>query len=234
MGIDPSPETRSDRVWRNELAWERRAYKGCKVFVEVGEDGALVLQENGLASFRYRTEDSRTYSARPERILPLDEGGGVSAPSPPESAPPETGVIQVWAKGVSDGDPGPAGIGVVFSYRGVCKELSEFVGHRSEEFAELLAIKSALETLRPRDPRQPIVLATASSRCHEVLARGERVTENEEIFRLVRGLARKFPRLDFRLVGGQEEFSRFERAANLARQAQSRRTSESRVTREPS
>lgn len=73
------------------MAWERRRYRGNKVWVETGADGALVLDERGLARLRYKPDDDRTYSVRAREVAPL-EGPGVpvSAPArtPPASRPP--------------------------------------------------------------------------------------------------------------------------------------------------
>jgi ribonuclease HI len=70
------------------MPWERRRYRGNKVWVEVGDDGAPALDARGLARLRYRKDDERTYSVRPAEIGAVDDPSGddVEGPRPRKSA----------------------------------------------------------------------------------------------------------------------------------------------------
>lgn len=60
------------------MPWERRRFKGNKVYVRVDEAGGLAL-ENGKAELRYKLGDARAYPVPPQSlsVLPAEEGGGV-------------------------------------------------------------------------------------------------------------------------------------------------------------
>lgn len=62
------------------MPWVRKFFKGKqKVWVFVDEEGALVLQDSGLASIRYQNKDeAKLYSAHP-RNIGADVGGGASS-----------------------------------------------------------------------------------------------------------------------------------------------------------
>ena len=44
------------------MPWERRRYRRNKVWIEVDDQGAPVLDDRGLAALRYKPDDSRTYT----------------------------------------------------------------------------------------------------------------------------------------------------------------------------
>jgi ribonuclease HI len=62
------------------MPWDRRRYRGNKVWIDVDASGTPVLDERGLARLRYKPEDEqRTYSVRPSEIHGVDDAG----PPPP-------------------------------------------------------------------------------------------------------------------------------------------------------
>lgn len=60
------------------MPWARRRYRKNKVWVEVDETDALVLDERGFAHVRYKPDDDRTYTAKPVEIGPVGD-----SPPPP-------------------------------------------------------------------------------------------------------------------------------------------------------
>jgi ribonuclease HI len=69
------------------MSWDRRRYRGNKVWIDVDAAGAPVLDERGLARMRYKPEDEqRTYTVRPTEIRAVDTVD--DAGSPPGSPPP--------------------------------------------------------------------------------------------------------------------------------------------------
>src|SRR5258707_696965 len=64
------------------MPWTRRLYRGNKVWVETGDDGAPVLDARGLAKLRYKVDDPREYSVKPSEVLPIEDGGvGTAGPA---------------------------------------------------------------------------------------------------------------------------------------------------------
>ena len=53
------------------MPWKRMMFKNGKVWAEVDEDGALVV-DKGLVRIRYREDDEREYSARADAITAID------------------------------------------------------------------------------------------------------------------------------------------------------------------
>ena len=68
------------------MAWERRSYRGNKVWILVDEAGEATLDERGHAQLRYKPEDDRTYTVRPAEVRPLETSP--DAPPPPRKKPP--------------------------------------------------------------------------------------------------------------------------------------------------
>jgi ribonuclease HI len=65
------------------MPWERRRYRGNKVWAETTDAGALALDERGLAKVRYKQDDDRTYSVRTSEIGPV---GDAAAEAPASAA----------------------------------------------------------------------------------------------------------------------------------------------------
>src|SRR5262245_20447033 len=71
------------------MPWVRRRYRTNKVWIEVDDDGAYVLDERGLARLRYKPEDDRTYSVKPREVVAVDDASAplLSAPAAEVSSP---------------------------------------------------------------------------------------------------------------------------------------------------
>jgi ribonuclease HI len=201
------------------MSWIRRAHRGCKVWVEIDDDGAYRLTEKGLARVRYKKDDARTYTVRPESILEIEAVAGREG-SPRvarETRVADRSLVVGYTDGSSLGNPGPAGVGIVLTYDGHTVEISEFIGHRTNNFAELVALERALRTLRNKD--LPALLHTDSAYCHGVLARGHKAEKNADLVSRVRSLLRDHPRLEIALVRGHAGVPLNERAHELATRA---------------
>ncbi len=202
-------------------------YRGGKVWAQVDDQGELVT-ERGLVKIRYREDDDREYSAKASDVEDIDEARLKKKPksssrkpsskkSPPKTMadelPPDTLVI--YTDGACYGNPGPAGIGALLEWRGQEKEISEFLGHGTNNIAELTAIQRALESVK--NPRVPVRLFTDSSYAIGVLTQGWKVKENRELVAKIRGLLGKFPNLQLIKVKGHSGDPRNERVDQLAR-----------------
>lgn len=71
------------------MAWVRRRYRRNKVWVEVDEGGAYVLDARGLARLRYKPEDDRTYSVKTSEVSVL-EPEAQAPPKDPDAPEPAT------------------------------------------------------------------------------------------------------------------------------------------------
>ena len=130
------------------MPWERRRYRRNKVWVEVDEHGAPVLDDRGLAALRYKPEDERTYTVRPDEIAPLvDEPAPEAGDAEGPPAPPGETVV-VYTDGASSGNPGPAGLGVLLLWKTHRREIQRFLGTATNNEAELAAVLAALEAVK--------------------------------------------------------------------------------------
>ena len=216
------------------MAWERRRYRKNKVWIRVDEHGRPELDERKLAALRYKPVDDRTYSVRPDEVLPLVEAAGdrrqAQAPSaksalPGESLSPpptpdaptdsaELDAIRIYTDGASSGNPGPAGLGAVLLWRGRRREIQRYLGRATNNEAELSAVLAALEAVRR--PDLTVVLYTDSEYVIGVLAMGHRAQANRELVAQIRREMERFPRLRFEKVPAHAGVPENERADRLA------------------
>jgi ribonuclease HI len=228
------------------VPWARALLRGQKVLARVREDGTFV-ESGGRVEIRYKPNDGRAYQAgvrnleriAGEGLVPDDAvGAGEAVPSKAErsatrkakaaadatrpGAVPE-GAWTVYADGACSGNPGPAGLGIVF--RGPAGEEAdgfEYLGVATNNIAELTAILRVAEHL-PGDA--PAVVHTDSQYSIGVLTKGWKAKANQELIASVKqALAR---RRGFRLVyvPGHSGVPLNERADELAREAVQTRSS---------
>jgi ribonuclease HI len=222
------------------MGWERRRYRGNKVWVEVGESGTLVLDERGLARLRYREGDERTYSVRPSEVRAVDDD---AAPPPPRrsrsdrstaTARPDPAAVEgvepgddvaalaglavhVYTDGASSGNPGPAGAGAVLLFREKRKEISKYLGETTNNVAELEAVLVALEAVKDR--RLPVRVHSDSSYVIGVLDGSMKAKANSSLVARIRQEVAEFADLRFVKVAGHAGVEHNERADALAREA---------------
>ncbi len=127
------------------------------------------------------------------------------------------GAVVVYADGGCHGNPGPAGLGVVVDDEGERKELSEYLGHGTNNVAELTAILRVAE-LYAGDPR-PIEIRTDSQYSIGVLSKGWKAKANTELVAEVKRALAKLPNVHFIYVPGHSGFAGNERADQLATSA---------------
>jgi ribonuclease HI len=204
------------------MAWERRRYRGNKVWIEMDAAGQPTLDERGLAALRYKPDDERTYTVRPDEIQPLDAPAEpVPAQAPPEAAPPPAPIpedaIVIHTDGASSGNPGPAGLGVLLEWRGRRREIRRFLGEATNNEAELAAVLAALEAVKR--PELPVRLHTDSEYVIGVLTGGHRVKANAHLVEQIQAAMRRFEDLQFVKVPAHAGVPGNERADALARAA---------------
>jgi ribonuclease HI len=217
--------------------WIKARFKEDEVLARCDAAGGLMSSE-GLVPFCYRL-GGKTYSTRLDRIQPMadavpvvEEGeastqsaavkqgekshsskaGGMTIGSEPR---PDAEAVQLWTDGACTGNPGPAGLGVLFRYQGVERECSEYLGHATNNIAELTAIKRGLEMVPERS--LPIDVMTDSSYCIGLLTKGWKAKANQELVANIRVLLSSFSDVRFIKVRGHAGIEDNERADELAR-----------------
>jgi len=207
------------------MPWERHRYRKNKVWIEVDEHGAPVLDDRGLAALRYKPQDERTYTVRPDEVRPLrDEEAGPPAPEecPPRAPAPGAGTaadetLVIYTDGASSGNPGPAGLGVLLLWRGHRREIQRYLGEATNNVAELAAVLAGLEAVK--QPHLRVEVHTDSEYVIGVLTRGHRVQANGDLVKTLLTEMRRFANLHFVKVAAHAGIPGNERADRLARDA---------------
>ncbi|MBI4700120.1 MAG: ribonuclease HI [Deltaproteobacteria bacterium] len=230
------------------MPWVRARLRGQLVYARADERGELA-SESGRVEIRYRPDDGRLYRAAArnlellgQALLPdatcapaeparrrSEERPAAAAPAgirPDAGAPLKLGAgtadaVVAFTDGACQGNPGPAGLGVVVLAPGERIELSEYLGRGTNNVAELTAILRAADEIG----RRPGTIFTDSKYAIGVVQKGWKAKANREIVADLR--ARLSGRGAARLVyvPGHAGVGPNERADELARQAILRRAS---------
>lgn len=217
------------------MPWLRMFFKSQKqkVYVLVDEAGAPVPDAHQRAQLRYNLQDPRAYSAALHHLQPIpgevpkDEGPppsvGVSAPkrpmteAEPPPMPPPAGTLYVFTDGACSHNPGPSAAAAVLVSHTHTKEICEFLGHGTNNTAELTAILRALEAIRAR--HMHVHVYTDSAYALGVLTQGWQAHTNQELVRALLDLIPRFSHLKFFKIKGHAGHTHNERADALARAA---------------
>jgi ribonuclease HI len=202
--------------------WIRMRFKKNKVWVEAGADGRP-LQKGGRVRIKYQLNQDQDYRVRAENLHPLDGPGmAMPAPSTQAASPPDPvvgarrprGVVNIYTDGASSGNPGPSGIGVVLTYGGLRKEISEYIGEATNNIAELTAIQKGLAAVKNR--RLPVRVYTDSTYAYGVLALNWKPKKNLDLIAAIRRSMAAFAKLKLVKVPGHKGVAENERADELA------------------
>lgn len=187
------------------VAWERRRYRGHKVWILVDEAGEFVLDERGHAQLRYKPEDERTYTVRPAEIRALEEDG-VPAVGP--------SAIQVWACAEGPDERGAAGVGVLLRWRDRTREIKRRIRAAAGDDVLVRTTLAALGAIRR--PDLPVRLRIAGAERLEALLSGATASPPAAGEALLQW-ARRFP--DLVILSPPDRDEHAERARRLARGA---------------
>lgn len=131
-----------------------------------------------------------------------------------EVTEPDDGIIEIHTDGACSGNPGPCGYGVVVRDGFYYREFQQYIGHGTNNIAELMAIKVALQSVTDRS--RPIRLYTDSRYCIGVLTKGWKAKANRQLILSIRDLIDEFDNLELRKIKGHAGKPLNERADTLA------------------
>lgn len=235
------PETNSGADPAAQAArWERKRFKGNKVWLALDSQERPVTDKNKVL-IKYQLDQPYQYWVNADNISDLNPNGTKpdsiktakkkTPRKPPHSAPAgdarqgrptqapdsDAAIIHVYTDGASSGNPGPSGIGVLLQYGSHEREISRYIGTATNNIAELLAVKTALEAIKRTD--RPVRLYTDSSYVHGLLTSGWKARKNKALVDEIRGLCRKFSNLELIKVKGHGGNEGNEKADHLATSA---------------
>jgi ribonuclease HI len=212
------------------MPWMRHLLRDAEVWAKVDAAGALVSDRDGRVEIVYKpAPGAKVYRAGARNLTP---GGGepieiaVGDPAPAKdkktaSAAPTTGApadaIHVWTDGACTGNPGPAGVGVVIVVGSEQSEISEYLGHGTNNIAELTAILRGLEEVKDRT--RPVLVYSDSAYSIGLLSKAWKAKANADLVEKLRALCRQFKDLRFVKVAGHAGIPLNERTDQLARDA---------------
>jgi len=162
-----------------------------------------------------KTKPRRT--APSKNNAPSAKAGKTQKIKPAQAQQPEAPIIHVYTDGASSGNPGPSGIGVLLQYGSHEREISRYIGTATNNIAELLAVKTALEAIKRTD--RPVRLYTDSSYVHGLLTSGWKAHKNRQLVNEIRQLCTRFSSLELIKVKGHGGNEGNEKADHLATSA---------------
>lgn len=206
------------------MAWKRHRLRDADVWAKVDATGALVTDRDGRVEIVYKAEPGAKVYRAAGRNLSNPGGETIELePGPPAekkkvavgaTAEVPAGAIHVWTDGGANPNPGPAGIGVVIVDGESKKELSEFLGHGTNQIAELTAILRGLEEIRDRT--RSVVVYSDSAYSIGLLTQNWKAKANVELVARLRAMCQQFADLRFVKVAGHAGIALNERVDQLA------------------
>lgn len=151
--------------------------------------------------------------ARPPIVSPINN------PSPIDGlAPAATDHVEIYTDGASKGNPGHAALGVVLRFGDYRREVRQYLGSTTNNVAELMAIKVALDQVK--DPqRLPVRVYSDSRYAIQVLTGAHKARRNRTLIREIQQRMQPFRDLTFHWVqghAGDPLNERVDALANLA------------------
>ncbi len=224
------------------MPWMRHRLRDADVWARVDIHGALVKDTDGRVEIVYKPADgTKVYRAGARNLTPASgdpieinvgevapersKKDVAAAPAHDPSVPrqsrrgteiPENS-IHVWTDGGCIPNPGPAGIGVVILDGDKKVELSEYLGHGTNNIAELTAIVRGLEEIPDRT--RPVVVYSDSQYAIGLLTQNWKPKANVELVQKLRLLLKKFPEVRFVKVAAHTGIPLNERVDQLASSA---------------
>lgn len=154
--------------------------------------------------------EAKAESAKPRRASPLAKPGGPGRLGDPVAAD----TIHVWTDGACQGNPGPCGVGVVVIDGDQRREHGEYLGHGTNNIAELTAVLRGLDLVT--DTRRPVRVYSDSSYSIGVLSMSWKAKANQELIAEIKDRIAAFRDVRFVKVKGHSGIPENERCDQLA------------------
>ncbi len=222
--------------------WERMAFKGNKVWLEV-DDQKRPLVKNNKVRIKYQLNQDYEYMVHPDSVHPLNQlekqkqsknTAKKSAKTPGKKNGSKAGeddravidmvkkqlsgeAILIFTDGACSGNPGPAGIGVLMLYKENEKSISTYLGEATNNIAELKAIQAGLKEVKNK--KMPVRVFTDSAYSAGVLAQGWKAQKNQELIGAIKKIMAQFSDLQLIKVKGHAGVWENEKADELATSA---------------
>lgn len=209
--------------------WIRMSFKGNKVWAQTDSSGNLNIKDKKVL-VKYNLAQNYEYRVNYEKLRPEKEAipskkkldkkkdakkKSQEYPSSKTSPDDETErCVRIYTDGASSGNPGPAGIGIVYIYGEKKKEVSEFIGSATNNVAELTAVKTALEGLKRKD--LPVRIYSDSSYSIGLLTNVWKPKTNKDLVNETLALIKSFSDITFIKVKGHAGIKGNEAADSLA------------------
>lgn len=224
------------------MPWKRHLLRDAEIWAEVDAAGQLVTDSGGRVAVVYkRAADAKVYRAGARNLGPV-AGATIEAdlgPAPAKAAAPAAAkaparprssggkvpegnlgdatspdTIHVWTDGACTGNPGPCGVGVVVIDGAERKEHGEYLGHGTNNIAELTAVLRGLDLVR--DTSRPVRVYSDSSYSIGVLSLGWKPKVNQELIAEIKDRLADFRDVKFVKVKGHSGIPENERCDQLA------------------
>jgi ribonuclease HI len=206
------------------MPWSRHRLRDADVWARVDIQGAPITDREGRVEVVYKPADgARVYRASARNLVPTGDPPieiAVGEPAPDRRAAAAAlpaNAIQVWTDGGAVPNPGPCGIGVVILDGDQRREISEYLGHGTNNIAELTAILRGLEAVPGRD--RPVVVYSDSAYAIGLLTQNWKPKANIELVARLRAVVREFPEVRFVKVAAHTGIALNERVDQLAARA---------------
>lgn len=125
--------------------------------------------------------------------------------------------IEIFTDGACSGNPGLCGIGIVMKFGEKIRQVSQRLGHGTNNIAELTAILKGLQMVKK--PEVPVVVYTDSQYALGVLTLGWKARENRMLIGQIVEEMKRFRNLRFVKVEGHADVSLNNLADRLARES---------------
>jgi ribonuclease HI len=207
------------------MPWLPFKLRDADVWAKVDDRGEPIADRDGRVDVIYKAAPgTKVYRAAARNLIKRDGPAveieaGERAPDRSKQGPPAApaDATQVWSDGGARPNPGPAGIGVVVIEGGTRRELSEFLGHGTNQIAELTAMLRGLELVADRS--RTVVVHSDSAYAIGLVSQGWKAKANVELVAELRRVAAGFADLRFVKVLGHSGVTENERCDQLVAQA---------------
>ena len=207
--------------------WKRMWFKNSKVWMQLTDNKKPVIKNkkvlikyNLKQDYQYWIYENTIEEINDEKIRTIKKQKGKKPLKRKEKREkeniPDNSII-IYTDGASSGNPGPSGIGVVMYYKDKEKKISEYIGHATNNIAELKAIYKGLEIIKLKNISAR--LYTDSGYAYGLLVLGWKPKKNTALVLSIKKIMSEFKDLKLIKVKGHSGNTGNEIADSLATDA---------------